>query len=86
MFMEFDAVFTSQFDRDIKSLKRDRNILGRLEMKIKEILSNPEHYKPLKNVLKGKRRVHIGSFVILFEIEATHVIFLRFEHHDKVYF
>ncbi|MEK6960750.1 MAG: type II toxin-antitoxin system RelE/ParE family toxin [Nanoarchaeota archaeon] len=83
--MAFDAVFTTSFEKDIRSIKRDKILFERLLNKVDEILQNPEHYKPLKNVLKGKRRAHIGSFVILFEVETDKVIFYRFEHHDKVY-
>jgi len=43
--------------------------------------------KPLRNVLKGKRRVHIGSFVLFYSIDTKNeiVTFLEFEHHDKAY-
>ena len=58
------------------------------EMKMSEIVENPQHYKPLKYDLAGQRRVHImKSFVLKFEInEATKsVIFLFFGHHDEAY-
>ncbi len=59
----------------------------RLENKMKEISENPEHYKPLGNVLKGKRRAHVGSFVIIFSFDGSRgaVTFLEFDHHDNVY-
>jgi YafQ family addiction module toxin component len=56
--------------------------------KIDEILKNPEHYKPLRGVLAGERRVHIlKSFVLIYEIVPSRkaVCFTRFSHHDKAY-
>ena len=56
--------------------------------KMKEILVNPHHFKPLQHEMKGVRRVHIDkSFVLVYEvIEADNkVIFWDFDHHDKIY-
>ena len=68
---------------------RKNSILRRiLENKITEISLNPIHYKPLSNVLKGERRVHIlKSFVLRFIIDEPRktVIFISFEHHDTAY-
>lgn len=59
----------------------------KMRSKIEEILAGPHHYKTLRNVLKNKRRVHIGSFVLIFEVNETAktVIFNRLKHHDEVY-
>ena len=83
--MPYIQDFTIHFLKDVKKIKKDKILLERLNKKIEEILQNPEHYKPLKNVLKGKRRAHIGSYVIIFEISENKVIFHTFEHHDKAY-
>jgi mRNA-degrading endonuclease RelE of RelBE toxin-antitoxin system len=55
--------------------------------KIKEIAEDPHAYKPLHFPLAGKRRVHIGSFVLIFSIdEARRTVVLEdYEHHDRVY-
>ncbi len=52
-----------------------------------EILDKPFRYKPLRNVLKNMRRVQIGSFVLIFEIDQTNktVIFNTFQYHDSAY-
>ena len=83
--MSFIAIFTIDFENDIKFLRKDKNLGARVENKILEILQNPEHYKPLRNVLKGKRRVHVGNYVMIFEIECSHIIFHRFLPHDQAY-
>jgi mRNA-degrading endonuclease RelE of RelBE toxin-antitoxin system len=55
--------------------------------KIEEIAEDPHAYKPLRFPLPGLRRVHVGSFVLIFSIdEARKTIILEdYEHHDKVY-
>ncbi|MBF0549144.1 MAG: type II toxin-antitoxin system RelE/ParE family toxin [Deltaproteobacteria bacterium] len=78
---------TQEFDRDYRNIRKKVNLQERLKKKMKEILTNPYHYKTLRNVFKNKRRVHIGSFVLVFEIiEAESMIrFHQFKHHDEVY-
>ncbi|MBT9160783.1 MAG: type II toxin-antitoxin system RelE family toxin [Dehalococcoidia bacterium] len=51
------------------------------------IVENPYSGKPLRRVLRGKRRVHIGHFVLLYGIKEKErkIIFLEFAHHDEVY-
>jgi len=55
--------------------------------KIIEISKNPELGKPMRNVLKGKRRIQIGPFVLFYSIDKENeiVTFLEFEHHDDAY-
>ena len=70
-----------------KIKKKDYILYQRIIHKILEISKNPELGKPLRNVLKGKRRVHVGSFVLIYSIDKKNetVIFINLEHHDKVY-
>lgn len=70
-----------------KLAKKNPVLVLRINKKIKEILINPYHYKPLRNDLKNKRRVQIGEFVLIFEIKEKErtVEFLSFKHHDDVY-
>lgn len=35
--------------------------------------------------MKGLRRAHVGSFVIIFKIEGEYVRFVTFKHHDEAY-
>lgn len=68
---------------------RKRNILmyNAVVKKILHIARNPYVGKPIRNVLRGKRRVHIGNFVLTYRIneESRKVILLKFAHHDEVY-
>ncbi|MEW6238689.1 MAG: type II toxin-antitoxin system RelE/ParE family toxin [Candidatus Omnitrophota bacterium] len=61
--------------------------MERLKSKISEISKNPYHYKPLRYPLNNRRRTHLGSFVLIFEIddEEKAIVFHSFRHHDDVY-
>ncbi len=79
----YQSEFTAEFLKVLKKLKgKDKALFNRLELKIEEILENPEHYKPLRRELKGLRRAHIGHFVVIFQIRGITVIFISFKHHD----
>ena len=83
--MRYKERYTKPFLKDVKVIKKDKVLLDRLNKKIDQILENPEHYQPKRYDLKGKRSAHVGSYVLLFEIEGEIVIFHRFKHHDHVY-
>jgi mRNA interferase RelE/StbE len=70
-----------------KLKKKDRVQFEAVRKKMDQILENPDVYKPLGNILKGRFRVHIGSFVLLFVIheEEKIVEFVDYDHHDKIY-
>lgn len=76
-------------DRIFKKLqKRDKAQLEAINEKVKEILANPHHFKPLSGDMHGSRRVHIFScFVLVYEIDEQRkkVRLLDYGHHDKVY-
>ena len=70
-----------------KLFKKDKVRYSHLKKRLEILSDNPEIGKPLRNILKGKRRIHIGSFVIIYEInkENGSITLLEFEHHDKAY-
>lgn len=70
-----------------KLAKRDNQLYEAVTKKILQIAENPAIGKPLRNVLKGKKRVHIGHFVLIFSVDDKErkVTFLEFDHHDNVY-
>ena len=84
--MEYFLRLTPQFENQLKKIKKkDKVLFERLTKKIKELIKNPEHYKPLKNILKGTRRAHLGPFVIIFEIEENIVTIHYVKHQDNAY-
>jgi YafQ family addiction module toxin component len=75
-------------DKAFKKLaKKDKEPLRRVNAKIQEILEDPYRFKPMRFPLDGCRRVHVGSFVILYEIDEqkSTVIILDYDHHDNIY-
>ena len=84
--MEYKIKFTPFFEKQLKKLKRkDKNMFNRLTKKLKEIRQNPEHYKPLRNVLKGNRRAHLDPFIIIFDIREDLITVHYVKHHDEAY-
>jgi len=72
-------------DRQFKKLNPKQ--LRIISKKLEQISENPYHFKPLRRDLHGARRVHIGSFVLIYEIEEMNkrIIILDYDHHDKIY-
>jgi len=84
--MTYRAEFSDEFLKIARKLKnKDPELFRRLKSKVEEILKDPEHHKPLKGKMKGLRRAHVGSFVIVFKIEREYVRFVTFKHHDRAY-
>ena len=72
----------------LKLKKKDPNHYRILIKKIDQIRENPSHdYKDLRYDMKGQKRVHIGHFVLTFEINHKNKTFL-FDvcaRHDRIY-
>lgn len=71
----------------VKLGKKDRKTYTRVISKIIDLSQNTYAGKPLTSVLKGRWRVHIGPFVLIYRIDEEHraITFLEFEHHDNAY-
>ncbi len=75
-------------DKIFKKLqKKDRAQFDAVSKKISEIMENPQLFKPLKSPLHHMRRVHVGSFVLVYDVDESRsvVTVRRYEHHDRVY-
>ncbi len=84
--MEYRFKFTLFFEKQLKKLKKkDKVLFDRLGKKLKELRKNPEHYKPLRNVLKGNRAAHLDPFVIVFDVKEDLITVHYVKHHDKAY-
>ena len=84
--MEYTIEFSSEFEKSFKKLKkRDRKLFEQIQKKLTDIVENPEHYKPLRNVLAGYRRIHFGPFVLVYKIEGNLVKIISLDHHDRAY-
>lgn len=70
-----------------KMAKKDPARFEQVAKKLLELADNPEIGKPLRNRLKGSRRLHIGHYVLMYKIEKKkqQIILIDFAHHDDVY-
>lgn len=80
---------SDRFEADYRKLcARNKAFKEAVNKKVKQIQTQPLHYKPLRAPLQGVRRVHIqGSYVLLFEPLANRQVIrlLRLAHHDEAY-
>ena len=79
-------VFSIEFRKILEKIaKKDKMGLKKIESQVYKIISNPLIGKPLRNVMKNYRRVHIGSFVLIYKIENHEIVFIDYDHHDRIY-
>ena len=84
--MNYTVEFSTQFEKSMKKLKKkDKKLFDQIQKKLIDIVQNPDHYKPLKNIFVGYRRIHFGSFVLIYTIEKDIVRIISLDHHDKSY-
>lgn len=67
--------------------KKNPEQLEEINKKIQQMLENPHQFKPLRFPMQHMRRIHIGSFVLIYDIDENRkiVTIRRYEHHDKAY-
>lgn len=86
--MAYSLDISQHADRIFSKLaKKDKTQLEAINKKIKQILENPQRFKPLRGDMKGSRRVHLDPFVLVYEIDESSktVRILDYGHHDNVY-
>ena len=88
--MNFQVIFSDELKKKLTILKRkDKTIYSTVKKKITQISSSDEqsiqHFKNLRRPMNEFKRVHIGSYVLIFKIKDNTIMFEEFEHHDKVY-
>lgn len=84
--MDYTIEFSEEFESSFRKLKKkDKTLFEQIQKKLLELVENPEHFKPLRNVLAGYRRIHFGSFVLIYKIEREVVQIISLDHHDRAY-
>ncbi len=84
----YDIEIREHLDTAFKKLgKKDSKQMEAVAKKIQEIAADPHAYKPLRFPLAGLRRVHVGSYVLLFSVDEARktVVLEDYDHHDRVY-
>jgi len=89
----FNFNLTDEFRLIIKKLSRkDKKRTEIINKKIKQIVNSylafVQHLKNLRHDLKDFKRVHIdSSFILVFKvyISKNFILFVDFDHHDRIY-
>lgn len=84
----YEIEIGEKLQRKIKKLEnKNSQYYNNILNKIIQIAETPQLGKPLRGVLKGKRRVHIGPHVLIYRVnENEHVVtFIELAHHDDAY-
>jgi addiction module RelE/StbE family toxin len=70
-----------------KLRKKDSMQFEAVSKKVNEILENPHQFKPLRSPMQHMRRVHVVSFVLVYDIDERRkvVTIRRYDHHGIVY-
>ena len=88
--MTFKFVITPALSRQIDKLAhKDRVLALAIRNKMTQIINSDvvfiNHFKNLRGNLSDYKRVHVGSFVLMFKVEKDTIIFDMFRHHDDAY-
>ncbi len=76
--------FSEEFRREYKKI-RDSSLRKRLLKVLKKLKERPEAGKPLKYGYKGKRRIRIGHFRLVYSIEGDILMVSSLQHRKKAY-
>lgn len=85
--LPYKPVF-NEIRSELSHIKRSApDLFERVERQINKIVRAPELGKPLRYQYKNCRRLHVGSFVLIYRIDDAkqEIHFLEFDHHDTVY-
>ncbi len=82
--LEIEAEVSKTFH---KLLKKDRVQLEAINKKINQVLTDPYQFKTLKHPIESLRRVHTGSFVLIYRVteNPSTVQIIKYAHHDEAY-
>jgi len=88
--MTFNFIISPKLERLLDKLaRRDKALAIAVRKKIDQIINSDEtsiqHFKNLRRDRSDYKRVHVGSFVLTFQIKEDTIIFKRFTHHDRAY-
>ena len=81
---------TSGIEKILRKLKqKDQPLFRAVQRKINQIAQLDEkslsHFKNLRGDMSKYKRVHVGSFVLMFKVENNTLIFGKLSHHDEAY-
>ncbi|MBU2633639.1 MAG: addiction module toxin RelE [Nanoarchaeota archaeon] len=88
--MTFDYILSDELEDNFKRVsKKDKQLAVAVGKKIDQIINLDknaiEHFKNLKGDMKEYKRVHVGSFVLIFNVQGNLIVFDKFLYHDNIY-
>ena len=86
--MTYTIVADPEVEAAFRKLKtKDAARFEQLVKKLQEIGENPEIGKPLHRPLQGRRRVHIGHYVLIYKFDKKKglITLVKYVHHDEAY-
>lgn len=88
--MTFKFVITPALRKVLDKLARkDKALAIVVRKKMAQLIDSDmafiNHLKNLKGDLSDYKRVHVGSFVLMFKVEGDFLIFDKLRHHDDAY-
>ncbi|HQT44473.1 MAG TPA: type II toxin-antitoxin system RelE/ParE family toxin [Candidatus Micrarchaeota archaeon] len=81
--MGYDITFSNESAAQLEAL--DKPLREQIFKKIGHLADNPNLGEPLSNVLKNKRRLHIGKYRIIYFIEGKEIVIAKIGHRKDVY-
>ncbi len=76
----------------IKVSKRNPSLAAAVYKKIRQIVdlndeTTIDHFKNLRHGLSDYKRVHVGHFVLFFQVlkKEKFILFVKLDHHDDAY-
>jgi YafQ family addiction module toxin component len=85
---KYHVEISLKLQKEFKKLrKKNLTLLIAINKKVEEIRLDPESYKNLNAPMNNLKRVHIGSFVLLFSVDdkTKTIVLENLEHHDDAY-
>jgi len=85
-----DKIYTLDIPEKFRHLlnklqKSNPELVIRLAKQTEKLVHSPFSGKPMRNVLRNYRRIHIDPFVLIYEVKDQKVGLVDFDHHDRIY-
>ncbi len=81
--MSYELFYTEEACRQIKVL--DKSVQIPILKKILQLTEHPQLGKPLSNMLKNKRSIHVGKYRVVYIVVGKDVTVVRVRHRKDVY-
>lgn len=84
--MIYERLFSPRAKKELEKL--DKSIKIQIIKKIRELENNPKLGKPMLNILKNTRSLHVGDYRIIYYIREDHkrIIITKVGHRRNVYY